>query len=274
MKRLVILISLCWGISLSSALYAQRKCGSTFNFEKIKENSVQYKEFLHVENNVNKRQKSAKRLKENSITIPVVVHILHNGEDVGHGLNLSNEQILSQIEVLNEDYNRLNADRVNTPEIFETVSADFNITFKLATVDPNGNATNGIIGKKAGKSIYYYNEDHSKEYMKYSTYGSAAWDSKKYLNIWVCNLGGGLLGYAQFPYELQNYPQTDGVVINYNYFGRDGSALPPYEKGRTATHEVGHWLNLYHIWGDKTGCNTGTDFCEDTPDQYHYNMGV
>ena len=83
-----------------------------------------------------------------------------------------------------------------------------------------------------------------------ATGGKDPWNTSKYLNLWVCNLGGGLLGYAQFPADLANSPQTDGVVIDYKYFGTMGTVVSPYNLGRTATHEIGHWLNLRHIWGD------------------------
>ena len=103
--------------------------------------------------------------------------------------------------------------------------------------------------------------------------GNNAWNTRRYLNIWVCNLGDDLLGYAQFPFEFQTKPNTDGVVIHYKHFGRDGSAESPYDKGRTATHEVGHWLDLRHIWGDDGGSCSGTDNIADTPNQGGYNEG-
>jgi hypothetical protein len=103
-----------------------------------------------------------------------------------------------------------------------------------------------------------------------STGGSNAWDRNKYLNIWVCDISGGILGYAQFP---GGSASTDGVVVDYQYFGTIGTATAPFNKGRTATHEVGHWLNLYHIWGDDgTGC-TGSDLVSDTPNQADQNYG-
>lgn len=102
--------------------------------------------------------------------------------------------------------------------------------------------------------------------MKFSAAGGDnAWDSKKYLNIWVCSLFGRSLGYATIP---GGPAEKDGIVINYDVFGNKGFLRPPYDKGRTATHEVGHWLGLKHIWGDS---NCGTDDVDDTPNQKSYN---
>ena len=193
------------------------------------------------------------------INIPVVVHVLYKNSSE----NISTAQIQSQIDVLNEDFRRLNSDKVNTPSGFASGAADVEITFCLASVDPNGAPTTGIIRKPTTVNSFSDNDG-----AKYSSYGgSNAWPAGSYLNIWVCNLGGGLLGYAQFP---GGSAATDGVVINYNYFGRGFSAGAPYDQGRTATHEVGHWLNLRHIWGD---ANCGSDLVNDTPTQQGSNYG-
>lgn len=193
------------------------------------------------------------------IKIPVVVHILYNSTVQ----NISDEQIFSQIDALNEDFRRLNSDKINTPYGFETNAADVEINFCMASTDPNGYATSGIIRK-----FTFENSFSSDDGVKYnSSGGDAAWPSGSYLNIWVCNLGGGLLGYAQFP---GGPVSSDGIVINYNSFGRDFSTNAPYNKGRTTTHEVGHWLNLRHIWGDSS---CGDDFVSDTPTQQTSNYG-
>jgi hypothetical protein len=111
----------------------------------------------------------------------------------------------------------------------------------------------------------------SNNYVKFTSKGGDdAWPADKYLNLWVCNLGGGLLGYAQFP---GGNASTDGVVILYSAFGNTGVVNPPYNKGRTATHEIGHWLNLRHIWGDDNGACSGSDLVGDTPNQGNYNFG-
>ncbi|GIV38264.1 MAG: hypothetical protein KatS3mg033_0064 [Thermonema sp.] len=194
------------------------------------------------------------------ITIPVVVHVIYSNSNE----NISDAQIQSQIDVLNEDFRRLNADKVNTPAEFAPYAADVEIQFVLASTDPNGNPTNGITRKASSRTQWGTNDD-----MKYSSKGGVdAWPTDKYLNIWVCNIGGGILGYAQFP---GGPAATDGVVISPQYFGRTGYVQAPFNKGRTTTHEVGHWLNLRHIWGD--GNCSVDDFVSDTPTAGGPNYG-
>ena len=147
------------------------------------------------------------------------------------------------------------------------MTADARIEFKLATTDPAGNPTTGIT-RTATATTAFSDDDSVKSA---ATGGADAWPSDKYLNIWVCPLGGGLLGYAQFP---GGPAATDGVVILHSAFGTSGTAAAPFNLGRTATHEIGHWLNLRHIWGDDgTGCS-GSDFVADTPNQGGPNYGV
>nr|6R7W_A Chain A, Mirolysin [Tannerella forsythia]7OD0_AAA Chain AAA, Mirolysin [Tannerella forsythia]7OD0_BBB Chain BBB, Mirolysin [Tannerella forsythia]7OD0_CCC Chain CCC, Mirolysin [Tannerella forsythia]7OD0_DDD Chain DDD, Mirolysin [Tannerella forsythia]7OD0_EEE Chain EEE, Mirolysin [Tannerella forsythia]7OD0_FFF Chain FFF, Mirolysin [Tannerella forsythia] len=201
-----------------------------------------------------------------TILIPVVVHVVYNNS----AQNISDAQIISQIQVLNEDFRRMNADQANTPSAFANLAGNANIEFKLARRDPNGNTTNGITRTSTSTETFSMEMDN----VKFSNLGgNNAWNTRRYLNIWVCNLGDDLLGYAQFPFEFQTKPNTDGVVIHYKHFGRDGSAESPYDKGRTATHEVGHWLDLRHIWGDDGGSCSGTDNIADTPNQGGYNEG-
>jgi len=191
------------------------------------------------------------------LTIPVVVHVVYNTSTQ----NIPDDQVFSQIDVLNEDYRRLNADTTNTPTVFQDVAGDLEIEFCMASTDPDGNPTNGITRTETSvTSFSYYNNP-----VKFTSQGGIdAWPSGDYLNMWVCNLGGGLLGYAQFP---GGNPLTDGVVIRYANFGYNSPGGYPYNKGRTATHEVGHWLNLIHIWGDDGGACTGSDLVADTPNQ-------
>ncbi len=193
------------------------------------------------------------------ITIPVIVHLLFNTNEQ----NISDEQIKSQIDVLNKDFRRLNTDAVNTPDAFKPVAADTRIMFCLAKVTPDGKPTKGIIRKYTTKAFFLGDDG-----MKFSAAGGDdAWDSKKYLNIWVCTLFGRSLGYATIP---GGDASLDGVVINYDVFGNTGFVRPPFNKGRTATHEVAHWLGLKHIWGDE---NCGSDDVDDTPRQKSYNYG-
>ena len=190
------------------------------------------------------------------ITIPVVVHVVWNTPIQ----NISDDQILSQIDVLNKDFRRLNADTVNTPAPWKPLGADCQLEFKMARRDPNGNPTLGIT--RTQTNITEFGQSTALKFT--SQGGHDAWDRDKYLNLWVCNLGSQLLGYATFP---GGNASLDGVAIGYNYFGTVGTLSPPYNKGRTATHEIGHWLWLYHIWGDDNGSCGGSDLVGDTPNQ-------
>jgi hypothetical protein len=193
------------------------------------------------------------------ITIPVVVHVVYNTS----AQNISDAQIQSQLDVLNKDFRKLNTDLNLVPSTFSSLVADAEINFCLANRDPSGNATTGIIRVQTSQTSFSTNDG-----MKYaSSGGSTAWPTNQYLNIWVCNMSGGILGYAQFP---GGAAATDGVVIGYTCFGTTGTAQAPFNKGRTATHEVGHWLNLRHIWGDAT---CGSDLVSDTPVHNTSNYG-
>lgn len=193
------------------------------------------------------------------ITIPVVVHVLYNTADQ----NISDAQIQSQIDVLNKDFSASNADLNKVPAYFAPYTADAGFKFELARVDPRGYTTNGIVRKHT--SIQLFGTD---ERVKYSAKGGDdAWDRKQYLNIWVCSTAGGIVGYASTGSGL---PENDGVVIRYTAFGTMGTVAPPFNFGRTATHEIGHWLNLRHIWGDEY---CGDDGVDDTPKQRSANRG-
>ena len=152
------------------------------------------------------------------------------------------------------------------PDPFKSFRADAKIEFKLASRDPDGNPTKGITRTRTKERAFGVNDE-----VKFtSTGGVDAWPTDKYCNIWVCTLSDRILGYAQFP---GGPPETDGVVIASTAFGDIGTAAPPFNKGRTATHEVGHWLDLRHIWGDDSGACTGSDDVDDTPNQANANFG-
>lgn len=194
--------------------------------------------------------KDQSRLVNGIIEIPVVVNVLYRTT----AQNISLTQIQSQITVLNNDFQALNSDYNNTPSIFQSVrSGNMGIRFVLDTV----------IRKSTTKTSWSTNDD-----MKKSTRGGINPTSPTLkLNMWVCNLSNGILGYAQFPGGSSS---TDGVVIDDNAFGTTGTVSYPYNKGRTATHEVGHWMNLRHIWGDAT---CGSDLVNDTPLHNTANYG-
>ncbi|MCC3153282.1 M43 family zinc metalloprotease [Hymenobacter sp. BT770] len=191
------------------------------------------------------------------VTIPVVVHVVYNTT----AQNISNALITAQIKTLNDDYAKLNSDTKLVPGAFTGVAAATNVRFVLATVDPAGNPTSGIVRRSTKTHAFSSNDA-----VKYTSRGGDdAWPSDKYLNLWFCNLGQSLLGYAQFP---GGPAATDGVVCLYSSV--TGGTANNYNKGRTATHEVGHWLNLRHIWGDAT---CGDDLVADTPTQQTSNGG-
>jgi hypothetical protein len=198
-----------------------------------------------------------------TITIPVVVHIVYNTT----AENLTDAQIQSQIQVLNEDFARTNADRIKvTQPTFSTVAAGSSIRFCLAQRDPSGNSTTGITRTSTTKTSFGTDDQMKSN----STGGKSPWDVTKYMNIWICDLGSSLLGYAEFP--TGSLSNTWGLVLNYRYTGRNGSAQSPFNLGRTGTHEVGHCFNLIHIWGDENGCS-GSDQCTDTPNQAASSSG-
>lgn len=196
-------------------------------------------------------------------TIPVVVHVLYNTT----AQNISDAQIFSQIAILNADFQKLNSDASLVPSAFSGLAADAQVQFCLAQRDPNGAATTGILRKSTTTATFSTNDN-----AKYnSTGGDDAWDRNSYLNLWVVPaLTGGVIGYAQFP---GGPAATDGVVIVHSCFGNIGTAAAPFNKGRTGTHEVGHWINLYHIWGDDGTACSGSDLVGDTPNQGDENYG-
>lgn len=195
------------------------------------------------------------------VTIPVVVHVLYAKASE----NISDAQIASQIVALNRDFGATNTDKSKTPTPWKGLVVDSRIRFALATKDPKGKATNGITRTATTVKSFSTNDAMKRA----ASGGVAAWPTNKYLNIWVCTLGGGLLGYAQFP---GGPAATDGVVILNTAFGTKGTAAAPFDKGRTTVHEVGHWLNLNHIWGDTSDCS-GTDHVSDTPKAQLPNYG-
>lgn len=214
----------------------------------------------------------------NIITIPVVVHVIHAGQNVGAYPNITDAQVVSQITVLNNDYRKA----VGTPGYnSNAVGADVEIQFAMAKVDPNGNPTNGIDRVNLCRSGWTMAAID--DYVKPET----IWDTSKYLNMWTVAFEGAddsTLGYAQFPSNSGlggldangGLATTDGVVAAAGTFGsstyNDGTFLlyQGYDKGRTMTHEVGHWLGLRHIWGDSSSCvvnatDSNNDYCLDTP---------
>ncbi|MGZ3881801.1 MAG: M43 family zinc metalloprotease, partial [Flavisolibacter sp.] len=254
-----ILSGIC--LLLSSLLFAQKECANSAYIEQQKSLDPSFANKLsQVENFITAQQRLARENGQQApsvIVIPVVVHVLYKTA----AQNISDDQIKSQLDALNRDFRRKNADTVNTPARFKSVAADVQIEFQLATADPGGRATTGII-RKYTNTNYWTTDDK----IKFSSEGGDdAWDSRYYLNLWVGDLMT-LLGYSSLPGASA---QKDGVVINYTAFGTLNIS-GPYNMGRTATHEVGHWLGLKHIWGDSY---CGNDYVDDTPVQGNYTTG-
>lgn len=243
----------------------KRSCGTMEVHERLLKTVPTYRENLEAIDARTSENLMRAVARTEVIKIPVVVHVVYRKT----AQNISNEQIASQIGILNEDYRALNADVSSVPSAFQPLVADARIEFALACRDPEGKPTNGITRTKTRKRAFKTNDA-----VKFSARGGHdAWPRDKYLNIWVCKLTGGLLGYAQFP---GGPAATDGVVTTHTAFGDTGTATVPFNKGRTATHEIGHWLNLRHIWGDDCpGTNQcdGSDFVADTPNQECANYG-
>lgn len=241
----------------------RRQCGAMQAHSRLLETDENFRTMQqNLEVSTNQRMaRGTDAFRMTVTTIPVVVHVVYNTAQQ----NISAAQIKSQIRVLNRDYRATNPDKSRVPKPWKGLVADANIEFVLARTDPDGNPTNGITRTRTTRVAFGANDA-----VKGAAEGKTAWATDKYLNIWVCSLGGGLLGYAQFP---GGPAATDGVVINYKAFGTSGTAaVAPFNLGRTATHEIGHWLNLRHIWGDTADCS-GTDSVSDTPNAVGPNYG-
>lgn len=195
------------------------------------------------------RRASGVIVRRGLLTIPVIVHVVYRTDEQ----NISDGQIQSQIAVLNQDFRAANADLKKVPDVWRALATDAQLEFRLADVTRTPTDRNS------------FSDDDG---MKFAASGGHdVIEPERHLNIWVCNLQPWL-GYAYFP-GIQ--PAIDGVVIGYRYFGTEGTATDPFHLGRTATHEVGHYLNLYHIWGGDTPTCSDSDFVDDTPNQAQPN---
>ncbi|HXB35762.1 MAG TPA: M43 family zinc metalloprotease [Puia sp.] len=187
------------------------------------------------------------------ITIPVVVHIVYQTS----AENIPDAQVQSQIDVLNTDYQKKNRDTAEIPSYYRSLAANCGFRFGLAELDTNGQATTGIVRRQTNVAAFTIDDG-----IKFSSSGGDdGWDRDRYLNVWVGNLTGGILGYSSV---IGGPKATDGVVVLYTAFGTNGTATVPFNLGRTTVHEVGHWLNMIHTWGDDS---CGNDQVADTPPQ-------
>ena len=264
MKNLITRI-FCFFIGVSS-ISAQNWCGTVEHQQSLIENQPEKAALLQEKMeqfNRLQRENSQNGIKNNNDHIvPVVFHVIHEGGSE----NISFAQIEDQMRILNEDFARLNPDTTNTPAIFAQNSGDTNIEFRLAKIDPDGNCTQGVT--RTYSNLTNGARNNVKELIQ--------WDPTRYMNVWVVKTiesfsddGNIVLGFAQFPTDLNSDPETDGIVLRHSYCGSIESASSNY--GRTLTHEAGHWLNLVHIWGDQ---DCGDDNVDDTPTGQEPNYGV
>ena len=265
MNKLIVLVCLLFATSISN-LQAQgkkRKCYANVHLENHKKNNLSLAKEIALNEQLIK-QWISKNGTENKtrklIVIPVVFHVVYHTDEE----NVSEAQLLSQLEIMNKDYSQTNSDTLTKSHPFKKFTGNLEVLFKIAVQDPSGNATTGITRTQTNTVFKESNIDDIKSSAKG---GQDNWDPSSYLNIWVTNFDPsiGILGYATFPTELNSAPGMDGVVIQYTAIGNIGTAgtngYDANSKGRTVTHEVGHWMNLFHIWGDDV---CGDDLVADT----------
>ena len=233
---------------IPNIIFSQSICGTDeYNKPLIENNPKQYESIERaIQNYIN-----GSRFKTTGkIVIPVVFHIIWQDDNE----NLADSVIHHQVEVLNEAFNATNSDTSILTDTLKNWVGNFEISFELAYLDPEGNPTTGITRRKTQAPHFSYWGN----YMKFdSTNGTNAWPTDKYLNFWVCDLYGGLLGYAQFP---GGPSETDGLVLDWQITGNQiypwtYPNLESFAGGRVAVHEVGHWLNLFHPWGNNGQCS-------------------
>jgi hypothetical protein len=278
MKNTKLCLAAVWLLFLfNDALLAQSEwCGTMRNLQRqITLNpalEVSYQQMLNTFESMGAEEHSREGNATNEIiTIPVVFHIVHNGDALGTQENISDAQVLSQIDALNQHYNFQDPGISTVPVPFQNLVANCGIKFCLAKFDPDGNPTTGIIRHQFSNATWDSENDIDNT-LKPAT----IWDKNRYLNIWSVKMGGqissdGVLAYATFPFF--GAANQDGIVARYNVIGTTGSLMAQYNMGKSVTHEVGHWLGLLHIWGTGPGCGDQGDFIADTPDQDDLNFG-
>ncbi|HEX6846127.1 MAG TPA: M43 family zinc metalloprotease [Chitinophagaceae bacterium] len=259
-KHLAVLIFIVTGFQL----FGQKTCSMDEYVGKqsrenvfLKENLEQVEAFTRERTNSTSTTQRVMGLPE-MITVPVVFHILYHTPEQ----NVDRAMLDRLITALNRDFNKRNSDTSNIPSVFKPYATSMGFEFKIATLDPRGLNTSGVVRKYT--PIGYWLSDDK---MKFSaSYGDDAWDSKSYLNVWICNMKD-VLGYSTLP---GMDPKTDGVVLSFEDLLSHRGTTPGVNDLRTIVHEAGHWLNLYHIWGESY---CGDDKVDDTPKQGSYTPG-
>lgn len=261
MKKITLLL-----LFVASSVFSQRTCLTDKKMNEIlnrdpakRAHHEEVMDFVRNSKGDNLFRTNGQQTPGAVITIPVVFHVLYKNT----AQNITDAQIQSQLDVLNKDYRKVNTDFSSVvPSVFQGISADMEIVFCKATKTPAGAATTGIVRKQIASSVSFGDS-------YYLAAGDPAWDPTKYLNVWIGILNGeynGILGWAYLPDQAGQ--AWDGFVCDYRYFGTTGTATAPYNKGRTCTHEIGHYLGLDHPWGeDDSACGTvaNDDGVSDTP---------
>jgi hypothetical protein len=266
MRFIIIFFSLLVNISQASAQDSlQNRCGTVelLNRRISRDPSLKVRlaqQEARLQQKI--RQQGAQRADITPLTIPVVFHIVMTNPSI-----ITDAQIQAQLDTLNKDYAGLNGDSVKIPGYFKPLFGKSSIRFVLAQRTPNNEVTNGV--ERITTTVSSFNQNTVDNVKHSFTGGTEAWNSNNYLNVWVCNFSGGLLGIATFPED--GVPQEQGVVIHFPTL--PGGTLANYNHGKTLVHEVGHYFNLLHIWGDDNGACTGSDNVDDTPNQGNSTTG-
>jgi hypothetical protein len=211
---------------------------------------------LRLKEVIRQRVASGQTLKTNAeVTIPVVFHVVLSRQS-----QVTDAQIMAQLDTINKDYAGSNGSSSRVPSYFRSLFGQSGIQFCLAQRTPEDAPSTGIVRYSTTRTSF----DYTTNQVKHAESGGAdAWDTDKYLNIWICDLSGGTLGYATFPDD--GVKDEQGVAVDYGSL--PGGNVTNYNEGKTLTHEIGHYFNLYHIWGDDNGACTGSDQVDDTPNQ-------
>lgn len=259
-KQLVLLFFICMGFHLA----AQKRCvNENYTKQELTADPSLQNKFNGIESFIQTRNALSNNVQRTTqlpeiIRIPVVFHVLYHTPDQ----NISLQAIELMMAALNRDFNKKNSDTANTPSAFKQLSTSMGFEFKLATMDPKGAATTGVLRKYT--PVKYWMSDDKMKFNK--NYGDDGWDSKSYLNIWLCNMQDAL-GYGTLP---GMDPKKDGIVISFEDIFNAPGTSPAINDFRTIVHEAGHWLNLNHIWGEGY---CGDDKVDDTPKQSSYTPG-